>query len=113
MCSSLKGVSIRIATDASDFAWGERTMFGPMELAREYFLEWEAVRSSAYRELLGIFWCLEALVHMCDGIFVVLQVDAQNLLEIVNRGSPKLNINERARELFWFCQRHRITTFVK
>ncbi len=31
---SLKGVSIRMATDASDFEWGEHTMTGPMEIAR-------------------------------------------------------------------------------
>ena len=39
----------------------------------------------------------------------MLQVDAQNLLGIVNRGSSKLPINELARELFKFCLRHRIT----
>jgi hypothetical protein len=32
---------------------------------------------------------------------------------IVNRGSPKLIIDEWARELFWFCLRHRITTSVE
>jgi hypothetical protein len=44
---------------------------------------------------------------------VVLQVDAQNLLGIVNRGSSKLSINELARDLFWFCLRHRITNSVE
>ncbi len=53
------------------------------------------------------------MVHMCEGRFVVLHVDAQNLLGIVNRGSQKLNINELARELSWFCLRHRIATFVE
>ena len=48
------------------------------------------------------------MVHRCEGKFVVLQVDAANLLGIVNRGSPKLIINELSRELFWFCLRHRI-----
>ena len=110
---SLKGVSIRIATNASDFAWGRHTMYVPLELAREYFSEWEAVQSSTYRELLGVSRYLQAMVHMCEGRFVVLQVDAHNLLGIVNRGSPKLNINELARELFWFCLRHLITTSVE
>ncbi len=41
------------------------------------------------------------------------QVDAQNLLGIVNRGSPRLPINDLARELFWFCLRHRITISVE
>ncbi len=40
-------------------------------------------------------------------------MDAANLLGIVNRGSPKLIINELVRELFWFCLRHHITTSVE
>jgi hypothetical protein len=43
----------------------------------------------------------------------MLQVDAQHLLGIVNRGSSKLPINELARELLWFCFRHRITISVE
>jgi hypothetical protein len=84
-----------------------------LEIAREYFSESEAVESSTLRELLGTCMCLQSLVHRCEGRFVVLQVDAQNLLEIVNRGSSKLPINEMARELFWFCLRHRITISVE
>jgi len=106
----LKGVPIRVTTDASDFAWGGHTVTGRMELAREYFSEWEAVQSSTYQELLGVYRCLQSIVHRCEGIFVVLQVDAQNLLGIV---SPILIINELARELFCFCLRHRITKFVE
>jgi len=45
-------ITIMVATDASDFAWGGHTMFGPMEIAREYFSEWEVRESSSYRELL-------------------------------------------------------------
>ncbi len=44
---------------------------------------------------------------------MVLQVDAHNLLRIVNRGSSKLPINDLARELFGFCLRHRITISVE
>ena len=40
---------------------------------------------------------------------MVLQVNAADLLGIVNRGSPKLIINELAREIFWFCLRHGIS----
>jgi hypothetical protein len=43
-----KGLSIKVATDASGFAWGGHTMTGPMEIARGYFSEWEAVQSSTY-----------------------------------------------------------------
>ena len=54
------------------------------------------------------------MVQRCEGRFLVLQVDAQNLLGIVNRGSLKLNINELVREIFWLCLRHRITiTYVE
>ena len=103
-------MSIRIATDASDFVWTGHTMSGPMELARDYFSEWDTIQSSTFRELLEVSRCLKAMVHMCEGRFVVLHADAQNMLGIVNRGSPKLNINEWAMELSWFCLRHRITT---
>jgi hypothetical protein len=101
-----------MATDASDFAGGGHTMTGPREIAREYFSEWEAIPSSTFRELLGVSLCLQAMIHKCEGKFVVLQVDAANLLGIVNRGSPKLIINELERELFWFCLRHKITVSV-
>jgi hypothetical protein len=40
-------------------------------------------------------------------------VDAQNLLGIVNCGSPWLKLNELARELFWFGEVHRITLSVE
>ena len=33
---------------------------------------------------------------------MVFQVDAQNLLGVVNHGSPRLRLNDLARELFWF-----------
>ncbi len=59
----LQGLSIRVATDASDFAWGGHTMTGPMEIAREYVSEWEAKESSTFRDLLG--WCLP--VFTVDG----------------------------------------------
>ena len=49
------------------------------------------------------------MVSLCKGKFVVFQVDAQNLLGVVNRGSPRLKLNELARELFWFGQEHNIT----
>ena len=36
-----------------------------------------------------------------------------NLLGIVTSGSPRLRLNELAREVFWFCPKHRITTSVE
>jgi hypothetical protein len=43
------------------------------------------------------------MVHLCEGKFAVCQVDARNLLGVVDRGSPRLRLNELERELFWFC----------
>ena len=68
----LTGLSIRIVTDANDFAWGGHTMTGPLEIAREYFSESEAVESSTLWELLGACKRLPYLVHRCEGRFVML-----------------------------------------
>ncbi len=83
------------------------------QYAREYFSEEESSQSSTYRELPGVFKCLHAMVHLCDGKFVVFQVDAHNLLGVVNRGIPRLRLNELARELFWFCLKRRITIMIE
>jgi hypothetical protein len=97
---STSALSIKVATDASDIGWGGHTLSGVRYVAHEYFSPWEAIQSSTYRELLGVNRCLQALLDRCKGKFVVLQVDAMNLLGIINRGSPKLPLNTLARELF-------------
>jgi hypothetical protein len=102
-----------MASDASDIGWGGHTMQGVTEHAHEYFSQEESAESSTYRELLGVFRCLQAMISLCHGKFVVFQVDAQNLLGIVNRGSPRLKLNALARDLFWFGLEHRITLSVE
>ena len=72
------------------------------QYAREYFSGEESSQSSTYLELLGVFKCLHAMVHLCEGKFVVFHVDAQNMLGVVNRGSPRMRLKELARELFFF-----------
>jgi hypothetical protein len=109
----MEGISIRMASDASAFGWGGHTMQGAPQYAREYFSEEECVESSTYRELLGVLRCLQSMVGLCEGKFVVFQVDARNLLGVVNRGSPRLKLNELARELFWFGLEHSITLNVE
>jgi len=52
-------------------------------------------------------------IYMCAGKFVVFQVDAQNLLGVVNRGSTSMRLNELARELFWLCLERRITIMIE
>ena len=78
-------------------------MQGVTEYARAYFLIEEFWTSSTFRELLGVLRCLRAIMRVCEGKFVVFRADAQNLLGIVNSGSPRLNIHELARELFLLC----------
>ncbi len=41
-------------------------------------------------------------MHLCIGKFVMVQVDAHNLLGIINRGSSKLAFLKLTRALFWF-----------
>ena len=60
------------------------------------------MESSTFRELLGVLRCLQILVHLCIGKFVVVQVVAQSILGIINRVIVKLTINKPTRDLFWF-----------
>ncbi len=53
------------------------------------------------------------MMYLCADIFVVFQVDAKNLLGIVNRGSPRLKMNALAREMFRLGLEHRITLTVE
>ena len=53
------------------------------------------------------------MVGLCEGKFVVFQLDAQNLLGVVNRGIPRIRLNELGRELFWFGLEHGITLNVE
>jgi hypothetical protein len=64
-------------------------------------------------ELLGVFSCLQAMIGMCEGKFVVFQIDAHNLLGIASRVSPRLKVNALAREFLWFGPEHRITLNVE
>ena len=60
-----------------------------------------------------MFKSLHAMVHLCEEKFEVFQVDAHNLLGVVNRGIPRLRLNELARELFRFCLVRRITIMIE
>ena len=73
---SQKVVSIKVATDASNFAWGGHTLVGSLLTTRENFTCEESVEFSTFRVLLGVFRCPQALVHICIGKFVVVYVDA-------------------------------------
>ena len=76
-----------MASDANDFGWGGHTMEGVPEYAHEHFSEAESTESSMCWEPLGVRRCLPSIVHLCAGKFVVFQVDAKNLLGIVNQRS--------------------------
>jgi len=88
-------------------------MQGVSEYAHEYLSEEECATSSTYRKLFRVLRYLRAMMYVCARKFVVFQVDVQNLMGIVNRGSPWLNINELAWELFWLCVERGITTKVE
>ena len=47
------------------------TMQGVPEYAREYFSEAERTESSTCRELIRVLRCLQSVVHLCAGKFVV------------------------------------------
>jgi len=87
---------------------GGHTIEDVPQYSRESFSAEESSQSCTYRELLGVYMCLQAMTRVCAGKLVLFQVDAQNLLGLVNRGSPRLSLNEIARELYWFCLEHRI-----
>ncbi len=40
-------------------------------------------------------------------------MDAHNLIGIINRGSPRLKLNELAREFFWLGEDHNVTLSVE
>ena len=67
----MDGISIRMASDANAFGWGGYNMQGAPHYAREYFSEEECVESSTYREMLGVLTCLQSMVNLCVGKFVV------------------------------------------
>jgi hypothetical protein len=66
-----------------------------------------------YRELLGVFRCLHAMVSLCEGKFVVFQVYAKNILEIVNHGTPRLKYKLLAGDMLLFGVEHRIALNVE
>ena len=108
-----KGLSIKVAIDAIDFGWGGHTLSGIPHVAHGYFSEWEAIQSSSFRELSGVIRCIQSLIELCKNKLVVVQVDAMNLLDIVNRGSPSLALDTLARELFWLCLPQKNTILVE
>ena len=63
------GIFIRKASGANDFGWGGQTIEDAPQYAREHFSEEESSQSSTYRELLGVFRCLQVMVHVCEGKF--------------------------------------------
>ena len=89
-----------MASDAIDIGWGGHAMQGVVEHAHEYFSKEESVESSTYRELLGVFMCLQAMISLCERKLVGFQVDAPNMLRSVTRGSPRLKLNALARNFF-------------
>ena len=78
-------------------------MGGTFFIAHEYVSEWEAIQSSTYRAILGVIRCLQPLIEIWKGKLVVVQIDTMNLLGIVNKGNPKLALNNLPENLFGFA----------
>jgi hypothetical protein len=57
--------------EANDIGWAGHIMQGVVEHAHEYFSKEECVESSTYRELLDVFRCLQTMISLCEGKFVV------------------------------------------
>ena len=87
-----RGVAIRVAVDFSDIGWGTRVARCPGARLQVLLLG-NSVMSSTHRDLLGVTRCLKSMVYLSKGNFVIFQVDACNLLGIVNRGSPRLKLS--------------------
>ena len=60
-----------------------------------------------------MFWVLHDMGQVSEEKFGVFIVNAHNLLGVVNRGSPRLRLNELARELFCFCLERRIAIMIE
>jgi hypothetical protein len=108
-----KGLSIKVATDAYGFGWGEHILGGIYNIDHEHFLERETIQSSTYCELLSVIRRLQSLIELGKAELVLVQVDALNTLGIIKKGSLKLALNTLAQELFLFCLSHKIVIFVE
>jgi hypothetical protein len=64
----LEGISIGMASDANIIGGGGHTIEDTPLYAREHFSENESSQSSTYHKLLGVYKCLQAMVHVCAGI---------------------------------------------
>ena len=68
----------------------------------------EAVKSSTWRELCAVFRVLRSLVHILCSQRVKWFTDSTNVVNIVNKGSMVLELQDLAMQIFNFSSRHAI-----
>jgi hypothetical protein len=101
-----RAVSIHMATDASEGAWGgvllsvSNQQMPRQTRAHEFFTPEEQRQSSTMRELLGILGSLQSFLPLCSGAEVYVQTDSQNVVFVQQRGSRRVWLNAVAKKLF-------------
>ena len=68
----------------------------------------EAAKSSTWRELCAVFRVLRSLVHILGNKRVKWFTDSKNVVNIVNKGSMILELQDLAMQIFNFSSRHAI-----
>jgi hypothetical protein len=98
---------VHMECDASGIGWGGLVAPCVSEnataIAHGFFRPWERAASSTLRELTGLLCTVQSFLAQCANRRVRIQVDNQNLLSVVWKGSRVAAMTEIAQELFWLC----------
>ena len=98
---------VHMECDASGIGWGGLVAPCVSEdataIAHGFFRPWERAASSTLRELTGLLCTVQSFLAQCANRRVRIQVDNQNLLSVVWKGSRVAAMTELAQELFWLC----------
>jgi hypothetical protein len=98
---------VHMECDASGIGWGGLVApcvsAAPTAIAHGFFRPWERAASSTLRELKGLLYTIQSFLAKCANRRVRIQVDNQNLLAVVWKGSRVAAMTELAQELFWLC----------
>ena len=98
---------VHMECDASGIGWGGLVAPCVSEnataVAHGFFRPWERAASSTLRELMGLLSTVQSFLAQCANRRVRIQVDNQNLLSVVWKGSRVAAMSDLAKELFWLC----------
>ncbi|GIL56834.1 hypothetical protein Vafri_12133 [Volvox africanus] len=99
-------VGVEIRTDASDFAWAG--VMAGQAVARGYLSLAERVESSAMREMLALWYSLQALEGRLRGRRVHVLMDSTNARSIATKGSKWAHLQAVALKVFWWCKANQV-----